>query len=135
MIRALAHPIETLRTAPVQFANIAVMTGATAVNATIAMEVASAPLDTIEWVMAGLSVAVAAGNAVLAKGRINIRNHLEEHLLDHGYNERAMTKTTREYCTRQAARIACENTGYIEQYDDLIERTKDTQEFSWLPHI
>jgi len=67
--------------------------------------------------------------------KIKFRDRIESVLEEYGFDERVMNPTTRDYCSRQAARVACENSGYFDDYKELCEQNSDTDNYTWLPHI
>jgi hypothetical protein len=74
-------------------------------------------------------------NAVNAAAVIKYRDRIESVLDKSGFDERTMNSTTRRYCARQAAMVACEMYGYSEEYAALSKRCAENSQLSWLPHI
>ncbi len=64
-----------------------------------------------------------------------IRERLEQAVNEHGYDDRVFEPTTRLWCTRQAARVACEQTGCLEQYEELCDEQAESAMFTNIPHI
>jgi len=134
MLRSIRHPVETLRTAPVQIASIIGTSAVGATCASIAME-SSEPVAMFTWAGAALNIGAAVVHGVKAHRRIALRNRLESSLEARGFEERVMERTVRAYCIRQAALVACENEGYREEYLQLCQQNVDTMQFSWLPQV
>lgn len=87
------------------------------------------------WGVLALNLGVSLRESMQAQKKIELRDRLEVILERDGFSERVMATTTQEYCTQQAARIACENTGYLEVYEGLCGQRSDTNKFTWLPHF
>lgn len=130
MVREVLHPIETLRTAPIQLG----FTALTSVDAVVM--VANHIPHTIEDF--GVTALLAGGmafNGALAVSKIRLRNRVEGALGRLGFDERAMSLTTTTYCGRQATRVACENYGYAEEYDQLCAERAEESQLTWLPQV
>lgn len=135
MYRSLRHPIETLRTSPVQFTGITINMSAATLMGYLANETDIVPIKAVDLMVLALNMGCVAANAMLAKNKIELRDRLELTLEEYGFDDRVMGRTTKQYCTRQAARVACQNTGFIEEYDVLCDERSDDAEFTWLPHV
>lgn len=131
MYRNLLHPIESFRTSPVQFVCIGLGLYTAVANIHVTLE-ANNPLL---WGFMIANVGCTALNAGFAKSKFDLRDRLESRLEKNGFDDRLLDKTTQAYCTRQAARIACENTGYSEEYAALCKANSENALFTWLPHI
>jgi len=134
MLRALKHPIETFRSAPVQFTGMAVNLGSASIVVATS-ERHGAPPNAFELSGLALNFGLVALQSVVAKSKLKLRDRLETTLGQHGFDARAMNLTTSTYCTRQAARIACENYGFSSEYEAVCARNSDIARFTWLPHI
>ena len=130
----LRHPIESFRTAPIQFIGSSLTIGMAAALAPITTE-AEGYTQAIGWSVVAGNIAISALGIKLGKKQFELRNRLERILETGGFNERAMATTTSEWCTRQVARVACENYGYLEEYKELENETSEDAKFRWLPHI
>jgi len=135
MYRGLRHPVETFRTAPVQFMAIGINTSAATFAARSALELDHTPTNPIEWGIVVANLGCVVLSAVVAKSKIDLRDRLESNLSENGFNERVMKTTVGTYCTRQATKVACENTGHSEEYATLLKEDPKVGDFRWLPHI
>lgn len=135
MNRTVRHPIETLRTAPVYFSGVAINLSMAALNVNTASELGSRPESALQWAAASVNAGAIAMNLMMAQGKLDLRDRLESQLTRYGFNERAMITTTQAYCARQAAIVACENTGYSNEYAVLCEQNPGMFTFNCLPKI
>jgi hypothetical protein len=135
MADLLRSPIETFRTAPVQLLAMSGNLGGTAINAFLAIETNSTTYSVLEWGAAAMTLGGGIVFGFLAKEKINLRDRLEATPDKHGFNKRIFNKTTTAYCTRQAARVACENYDCLSDYESLCRENSQVAEFAWLPHI
>ncbi len=76
-----------------------------------------------------------AGGIALAAIQIKFKKRLEGIISRRGYSDEIMAPTTRTWCNRQTGRVVCANAGYLEEYIDLCERTKEYNALSCLPHF
>lgn len=134
MIRALTNPVEAFRTAPLQLTAAAVGLGDAAVGSFVASTIEH-PYTPYLYGIAAFSVAAAALNAFMAKGRFDLRDRIEAVLDRRGFDDRIMGVTTEQYCNRQATLVACENYGCPEQYAALCQSNSASAKVTWLPHI
>jgi hypothetical protein len=133
MFRSLSHPVETFRTAPAQFAGAA---GGSALAYAFSLpETDTVPLDALRWGLIAGSLGAAAACGILVKGRVELRDRIESILERRGFSDRVMSHTTQTYCGRQAARVACRNYGYLDDYEALCEGNSKNAQLTWLPHI
>jgi hypothetical protein len=135
MKRGLRHPIEALRTAPVQLPMVGLNATVAALATYEALELEQVPERSVEWGIVAFNLGCVALNAVLARSKINHRDRIESHLVQNGFDDRTMTLTLDTYCTRQATKIACENIGHSEEYTALLARNPKEGDLRWLPHI
>lgn len=135
MKRALRHPIEAFRTAPFQIPFIGLCPSAAVFLAYEAVEYNGTALTGPAWAAAALNLGYTAIAVATTKNKIDLRDSVEDQLSRNGFNERVMGLTTRAYCTRQAARVACENFGFEEEYQKLCDEKSDGAVLTWLPHI
>ena len=136
MKRFLRSPIEAFRTAPVPLTVTAITClGALTLSVRGAVEPSGTPNNAVEWGIAAYCVGATVLNAVLAREKFELRDRVEEILQRDGFNDRVMAVTTPTYCGRQAVRIACENTDYMEEYAKLCEEKAGESLHTWLPHI
>jgi len=137
MYRSLRHPVETFRTAPVMISCAATNVLLGSISTDIALESSSVITDGVGWGVTAFVAYSALDFVVSAKAKINLRNRLEAALTLGGFNDRVMKTTTEEYCTRQAARVACENVdmNYLDRYTALCAENAENAYYTWLPHI
>ncbi len=135
MYRGLRHPIETFRTTPIQIGLTLLSLSVASVYANSELGENNNPADVADWAVISINLGSAGLNSVLAYKQVKFRNRLESKLEDKGFNERVMSRTTTTYCARQAARIACENTGHLDEYTELCEKNSEKASLTWLPHI
>lgn len=135
----LGKAVEAVRTAPYGFssmsANVLAAAGAV-VAANMNMGLPDTALEAAVYGNIGLGATVGAawsGRQVVRQFRT--RQRVEDVLDGQGFDEVALSNTTDEWCTRQAARVACENAGELHQYEDLCEQRRDSARFRWLPHF
>jgi hypothetical protein len=146
MKRELLHPIETIRTAPV-YIGLILLDGAS-VTAIDTLDVM--PNTAIELVFTTYCTATVVALGASTRKAIKLRNRVEEALsnlnehpeqsaqptpaLDED-TKRWLSPTTKTYCARQATLVACQNTGYAEQYLELCKQNAGEAQFTWLPHV
>jgi hypothetical protein len=135
MYRGLRHPVEVFRTAPVQSCILGLSAAVAAFATHAAVELDRTPSNPVEWGVVVVNLGAVALNAVLAKSKIDLRNRLESNLSANGFNERVINMTTDTYCSRQATKVACENTGYSAEYASLLKQNPKKDDLRWLPHI
>lgn len=92
-------------------------------------------VEAFSWGMAGVSALLAVRGIHLAKQSFELRDRLENSLEERGFNERIFDRTTKDWCTRQTAIVACEEFDAVQQYDELRAQNQDDAKFVWLPHI
>lgn len=130
----LRHPIEAFRTAPTPCIGTTVSVGAAAMLASVTPE-AEGYIQNVGWSVVAGNIAMAGIGIRLGMRHFSLRHRLERILERGGFDERAMATTTSDWCTRQVARVACENYGHLDKYKTLQEQNSEDAKFSWLPHI
>lgn len=80
------------------------------------------------------TLGVLGGIALAAKQLARART-LERVLDERGYDDRFLNLYTKEWCARQTARVICEETGVLPQFENLCEREKLNSDLTWVPHI
>lgn len=145
--RSVRHPIETLKTAPVGFTDIAISLSFLGLGATFLSEQI---LDEHNESSVIGEVGSIAGDAVLLSlgyyiGKVGLekvghsfdhRNRMEEVLQRTGFNERVMEQTLELYCDRQATLVACDRFNMRDEYLNLMKNA-DPEDMagSCLPHF
>lgn len=136
-MRALRHPIETFRTAPVQLSGLALEVGIVGLLAYTIESTEGSPLptNTVEATAYAANIAMGIVNGIYAGKNIALRNRLEASLERTRFNERAFSVTTETFCGRQAARIACENYDVLPEYEAVCDQNSSKAQLMWVPHI
>lgn len=126
-MNVLDSSIELIRTDPIGFAGVGIGTHL-ATNSLMVDQGSSVP-----EIMAssGLLLAVASLKHIFEL--VSFRERLEDKISRIGFEPRLLAKTTGEWCTRQAAVVACEKFDKKSEYALLVK--KENGSFSWLPHI
>ncbi len=122
---------DTLRTVPVQASTMAINTLLATLVST-ELHHASEALTSPGVIM---NTAAIVCNGVMAVGKIGLRNRVEGIIDRHGYDERLVRTTSVSYCGRQATKMACERTGYLEEFFKTVNDPGYSKDCSWLPHL
>jgi len=131
-LKAIAHPIETARTAPVGSSAV----GLNVIPGVFGVAEAIYRSDTAELLLtlpAG-AFGVAIGSLLIIR-QLRLRRRIEESIDKNGFQPRVMGLTTDEWCARQTVRTALRETEYFNAYEQLCTERESTAQLKWLPHI
>lgn len=133
----LRHPIESIRTAPLGFANLGVAGGWMGYQTMEAIEIS--PNATQAAVHIGSAALLAAWMSMLGgslvKRQFKRRDYLENSLKEGKFDDKDFGKTVPEWCMRQTARVVAKKHGRLDQYEELCNDNQSAQRLRWLPHI
>ena len=71
----------------------------------------------------------------ITRKQYQLRRRLENICQKRGYSDRAFQLTTKEWCDRQTARIAAQNAGKLDEYQNLCQQYEAKSNFTKLPHF
>src|SRR6266446_9521858 len=125
--------LETVRTFPVQATEMAIDLCLGIYSAAELFQSPKPPISLMELGAAALAAAAVLYQVAKASEQVELRDRVEAALEEHGFIERIMSPTTRQYCSRQAARVACEKFGFRSDYDTLCAQKKKESMLTWLP--
>jgi hypothetical protein len=129
----LQGPIETFRTAPIYLSGALVSLSLATMNGIAAIEASSGAAEDINFTVAAIDIMAAGLSLIAVHKQSRFRDRIEGILSKRGFNDRVMSRTVPSYCGRQATRIACENTDYLEEYVALCQDQSEQARFAWLP--
>lgn len=121
---------EAVRTSPLGFMNVSVGLGVGVQTlATTKPEFLYEPIN-LYWL--GFSAANLVIGPKLIKQHLKLRNRLERSIERHGFDERAFKPTTKTWCLRQVAHVACKKFGLERDYEKvyLMDPDRHLPQFS-----
>ena len=126
---------KTLKTAPMYF-------GFSGLSATIGLystgQIAFTEREigfNFETIAAGVSLLAVPWVGSHIPVAIERRDATTSVIEERGYDERYVRKQARFWCGRQAVKVACEDTGNLQRFNETISSPEDDWQLTWLPHI
>lgn len=120
----IRRTVDIFRTAPVY-------------ESVVVSSIASIPLNIYadNSLFVAIRLASAASFLLITKKQFNYKKRLEESMRRHGYQEKIMELSVREWCSRQTARVVAEDYGKLSEYESLCQRKKKTMKNKFIPHF
>lgn len=129
------HPVESFRAAPLGLGNVAIGIA----EITVAFPILSES-PTPSGVVTGVVLAAAGllhlnGGADLSERSLLTYEQAKVIAENDTFEPWALKHTTKTWCGRQAVQAAFRGSKHEESYRDLCESTKESSQFTWVPHF